>query len=99
MRYSIRPTPTFQKQFKSLLKKDMLAFQEALSENPVQGNPLGKSCFKIRLAISSKNRGKSGGARIITHVHVLGETVYLLSIYDKSTKSSELDALLLEIAD
>ena len=114
MSYSIRPTPTFQKQFKSLLKKyrslkkDTLAFQEALSENPVQGNPLGKSCFKIRLAISGKNRGKSGGARIITHVHVLGETVYLLSIYllsiyDKSTKSSlnegELDALLLEIAD
>lgn len=101
--------PSFQKQFKSLLKKhrslkkDILQLQESLLENPIQGNSLGKNCFKIRLAISSKNRGKSGGARIITHVHIVGETVYLLSIYDKSTKSnldeSELDALLLEIDD
>ena len=53
------------------------------------------------MAITSKNRGKSGGARIITNVHVVGETVYLLSIYDKSDKSNldegELDELLKEI--
>jgi hypothetical protein len=48
-------------------------------------------------------KGKSGGARIITNVHIVGETIYLLSIYDKSQKSNldedELDALLLEIID
>jgi len=64
---------------------------------------LGKDCYKIRMAISSKNKGKSGGARIITNVHIVGETIYLLSIYDKSQKSNldegELDALLLEIID
>lgn len=74
-----------------------------LMKNPTQGTPLGKDCYKIRMAISSKNKGKSGGARIITNVHIVGETIYLLSIYDKSQKSNldegELDALLLEIID
>ncbi len=107
MSYNIRPTPNFQKQFKGLLKKyrsltnDIMKLQNSILENPAQGTSLGKSCFKIRLAISSKNKGKSGGARIITHIQVVDETVYLLSIYDKSAKSNldegELDALMLEI--
>ncbi|WP_373515636.1 hypothetical protein [Persicitalea sp.] len=74
-----------------------------MSENPDQGTSLGKNCFKVRLAISSKNKGKSGGARIITHVQIVDDTVFLLSIYDKSAKSSlnegELDSLLSEIED
>lgn len=41
------------------------------------GIPLGKNCYKIRLKISSKNSGKSGGARIITHVFLEGDTVTL----------------------
>jgi len=107
MSYSIRPTPTFQKQFRKLLKKyrsltsDILKLQDSILESPNQGTSLGKGCFKVRLAISSKNRGKSGGARIISYVQVVDETVFLLSIYDKSVKSSldegELDTLLLEI--
>jgi hypothetical protein len=32
--------------------------------------------------------GKSGGARIITHVKIMDEKVYLLSIYDKSDQTS-----------
>jgi len=101
--------PTFQKQFKKLLKRykslinDINELQMLLMKNPTQGTPLGKDCYKIRMAISSKNKGKSGGARIITNVHIVGETIYLLSIYDKSQKSNldegELDALLLEIID
>jgi len=35
------------------------------------------------LAITSKNKGKSGGARVITYVYVAKESVFLLSIYDK----------------
>jgi len=45
---------------------------------------LTNSCYKIRLAIASKGKGKQGGARIITHLQVIGQTVYLLAIYDKS---------------
>lgn len=43
--------------------------------------------IKIRLAIESKGKGKSGGARVITYLYIKTETVYLLSIYDKSEKS------------
>ena len=58
------------------------------------GTPLGKDCFKIRVAIPSKNRGKSGGARVITHVRVIGENVFLLSIYDKSEQEAVADIVL-----
>ncbi|MFN8255404.1 MAG: type II toxin-antitoxin system RelE/ParE family toxin [Bacteroidales bacterium] len=59
---------------------------------------MGKDCYKIRMAIASKNKGKSGGSRVITCVKVVEHHVYLLSIYDKSDKENisdkELDALL-----
>ncbi len=48
--------------------------------------------------IASKNKGKSGGARVITCLQVLKTAVYLLSIYDKSElddiPDKELEALL-----
>ncbi len=109
MSYKVETIKTFDRQSKRLVKKypsfkkDLTAFANRLSENPDQGTSLGKNCFKVRLAISSKNKGKSGGARIITHVQIVDDTVFLLSIYDKSAKSSlnegELDSLLSEIED
>lgn len=56
----------------------------SLIKDPASCKPLGNNCFKIRMAISSKNKGKSGGARVITYVKIVDEIVYLLSIYDKS---------------
>ena len=60
--------------------------------------PLGKDCYKVRMAISSKNQGKSGGARVITCVKIVDDTLYLLSIYDKSEQENipddEIDAVL-----
>ena len=49
---------------------------------------LGNDCYKIRFAISSKGKGKSGGARLITYVRVLENTVFLLDIYDKSQQAT-----------
>lgn len=60
----------------------------SLEENPTQGTPLGNDCYKIRLAIKSKGKGKSGGARIITCVKVVHSFVYLLTIYSKSEQDS-----------
>jgi mRNA-degrading endonuclease RelE of RelBE toxin-antitoxin system len=40
------------------LKKDFDGLLSSLEEDPAQGEPLGKDCFKIRLAISSKNEEK-----------------------------------------
>ena len=36
------------------------------------------------MAISSKGKGKSGGARVITYVQIVNETIFLVAIYDKS---------------
>jgi hypothetical protein len=55
-------------------------------DNPEKGTSLGNNCFKIRIAIDSKGKGKSGGARVISYLYVASETVYLLTIYDKSEK-------------
>lgn len=90
MSFRILPTPAFARELKKLtkkyvsLKEDLKALIIELSRNPQNGISLGNNCYKIRLAITSKGKGKSGGARIITYVQVVNETVYLLSIYDKS---------------
>jgi hypothetical protein len=52
---------------------------------------LGKGCYKVRMRIASKGRGKSGGARLITCVRIVGNVVWLLTIYDKSEKASVTD--------
>ena len=49
----------------------------------MQGEPLGKDCSKVRLAVSSNQKGKSGGARVITCVKVVDERVVIVSVYDK----------------
>ena len=59
--------------------------------------PIGHDCYKIRLAIASKGKGKSGGARIITHVYVAFNAVYLISIYDKSEQDDINDNDLLSL--
>ena len=94
MSYKLQLSDNFQRQAKRLIKKypslknELAEFANTIVENPVQGTPLGHQCYKIRLAISSKGKGKSGGARIITHIHIAGTIVYLLAIYDKSEQNS-----------
>jgi mRNA-degrading endonuclease RelE of RelBE toxin-antitoxin system len=103
MNFKVKTTGVFEKQAKRLVKKyaslksDLLILVNDLKENPKQGTAIGKSCFKIRLSISSKSQGKSGGARIITNIVVTESTVYLLSIYDKSEKENLTDKELIEL--
>jgi mRNA-degrading endonuclease RelE of RelBE toxin-antitoxin system len=104
MSYKILPLPPFDKQLKRLVKKypslkeEYFELIKALEENPMYGTNIGKDCYKIRIAIASKGKGKSGGARIITNIVITNTTVYLLSIYDKSEKENltnkELEKLL-----
>ena len=49
---------------------------------------MGNDIYKIRLAIASKNKGKSGGVRVISFVKVIDTTVLLFSIYNKGVKDS-----------
>jgi mRNA-degrading endonuclease RelE of RelBE toxin-antitoxin system len=94
MNYKIVPTPDFKSEFKQLfkkfpsLKREIEQLGVSLESKPDQGIAIGKNCYKIRLAIRSKNTGKSGGARVITHIKIIKQTVYLLSIYDKSEQSA-----------
>jgi hypothetical protein len=78
------------KKYRSL-KDDLALFEKELKENPEMGDYLGNNIRKIRMAINSKNKGKRGGARIITY-HFLVDTantkIYLLTIYDKSEQES-----------
>lgn len=74
---------------------------QTLEINPEQGVSLGNNCYKIRFAITSKNKGKSGGARLTTNFVITDETVYLLTIYDKADKETlsdkEIGNLLMEV--
>jgi len=74
----------------------MAALAGKLQEDPKMGTALGNNCYKIRMAISSKGKGKSGGARLITYVQVIKTTIFLLSIYDKADAANISDKELLE---
>jgi len=103
MSYNVYTIPPFDKQLKRLAKKYHSLKNEYakliydLENNPVKGKALANNCYKIRLAIASKGKGKSSGARVITHFVVSEGAVYLLSIYDKSDKNSISDNELLEL--
>ena len=97
MNYQTVTTKDFDKQVRLLSKKyrslktDLKAFEKELLANPTMGDDLGDNVRKVRMAIASKNKGKSGGARIITCtvlVDVINTDIYLLTIYDKGEKES-----------
>ncbi len=104
MNYKIRTLTDFDKSFKRLSKKynslgkDLKELLLKLQENPQLGTSLGNSFFKIRLKITSKSSGKSGGARIITCVKITDEQIFLAYIYDKSEESTVSDKSLKEWA-
>lgn len=106
MSYSVVLTGNFKKEAKRLSKKypslktELIVLGKELTENPMLGIALGNSVFKIRLAVASKGRGKSGGTRVITYAEIDQRTVLLLSIYNKGEKDtitdSEIQTLLQE---
>ncbi len=107
MSYEVIAIPRFKRDLKKLAKKyaslktEFANLISILEQQPEQGTFLGNNCFKIRLAIASKSKGKSGGARVIIQVKISETTVYLLTIYDKNEKENisnrELQDLLKEI--
>ena len=94
MSFNVIATLPFERKLKKLAKKhksirdDLLSVIDLLEQNPTMGTSLGKNCFKIRFVLSGKAKGKRGGARIITFVRSLKNTVYLVDIYDKSEQNS-----------
>lgn len=97
MSYSIIATELFDRKVKRLAKKhislkaDLQEVFEKLEENPTLGTPIGKDCYKVRIAITSKGKHKSGGARMITYVRIVGQNIFLIDIYDKSEQANITD--------
>ena len=86
------PTRIYEKNVKLLAKKyasmadDLRAFKKSIRQKPEQGSPLGGGFRKVRMAISSKGKGKSGGARVITLNCIVKQevqSIILVTIYDK----------------
>ena len=79
MNFDIIPTPDFERALKALAKKhrslknDLLEFSKSLQMNPFQGVELCPGISKIRMAITSNGKGKSGGARVITYTVIATE--------------------------
>lgn len=108
MKVEVRVTKNFRKEAKPLAKKypsfldDLEKLEKTLLTNPTGGEPLGKNAYKIRLQIKSKRKGKSGGARVISYlekeivlvmeVSEMMTIVNLLTVYDKSAKSTISDS-------
>ena len=94
MTYNIELSPTFVKAAKRLAKKypslksDLVTVFEVLEKDPKQGQNLGGNVYKIRFAIASKSKGKSGGGRIICYVQVSESVVLLLTLYDKGDRET-----------
>ena len=87
----------FAKEAKRLAKKypsfkqDYKDFLNSIKENPLQGDEITKNIRKIRMAIKSKGKGKSGGARVITFnvlTNVENCQVVFLLLYDKEDAST-----------
>lgn len=103
-------TPNFQREAKKLkkkypsLKKELKDLIESLEQNPEQGTLITENVYKIRLAVKSKGKGKSGGARVIAYLHVEKtednvQIVYLISIYDKSDYANIPDNFIKQMID
>ena len=90
MAFNVVLTAGFKKDLKHIAKKhrqilaDITSLIEELSKTPEIGTDLGKNVYKIRLAITGTSKGKSGGARVITYVKIIAQTVVLAEIYLKS---------------
>ena len=100
MTCKIDTTPAFARELKQLAKRypsmkdDYRDFLDALRKSPLQGEPLGRHLRKVRFPITSKAKGKSGGARVITHtvlVDTEGADITLVTIYDKSDQANITD--------
>ena len=94
MDYKIKTAKSFDKEIKRLGKRYASIaddYAKLLLEISALGTDLGGGLRKIRMAITSKGKGKSGGARVISFTVVVAveeSEINLLYIYDKAERSS-----------
>ncbi len=105
---NVIPTPQFKRDAKPLLKKylslssELRELEQQLKENAHLGDKITENTYKIRVAVKSKGKGKSGGLRVISYIilKIVAddeiENIYLLAIYDKSEFENISDKLIAE---
>ena len=86
----IKPAKRLTKRYPSF-PTDLLSLVNELELNSLIGTSLGGNVRKVRLAIKSKGKGKSGGARVITYIYLDAGRVHLLTVYDKSERDTVSD--------
>lgn len=103
MSFKIATIKNFDREAKALRKRyrsfaaDYARLLSSLKADPHQGVEVRKGFRKVRLAVTSKGKGKSGGARVITYDTLVAErdgVLYLVSIYDKADYSTVSEDLL-----
>ena len=106
--YVIQKTKLFEKLTKELQKRfrhilsDIDHFTDNLDDMSKLGVHLGNNIYKVRIANTDKNKGKSGGYRLISYLEVRDTTLTYIYIYDKSDleniSEEALDKVILELA-
>ncbi len=115
MNCEVRATRSFQRAAKFLHKKypslrgELAKLEDELLAIPTLGVQIQENIYKIRIAIKSKGKGKSGGARVVTYVEAFVDVltspdtgltvVNLLTIYDKSDRDDIEDFEIKEILE
>ena len=85
------------------MRRELLDFTAELEGEPRIGVQISENVYKVRLAVRSKGKGKSGGMRIITYVETKlvqkpkDTDIYLLSIYDKSEQDNISNRMIAQI--
>jgi len=101
---NFKTTELFDKQAKKLgkkyrnLKSDLMSLISNFDTLHQSSTIIQKNLYKIRVANSSKNKGKSAGYRIYYYIQ-LEETTYFLTIYDKSEVEMIDENLLIDLIE
>jgi len=105
-KYSVIEQALYKKAFKKLAKtyknidSDIDNFLDSITVKEDLGIELKSNIFKVRIANSDKNKGKSAGYRLISYLAIIENELHLLYIYDKSKLTNltekEIDEIILK---
>lgn len=93
MKFEFVETSVFDKELKRLskkhksLKNDIENLKTEIEKNPNIGINLGDGFKKIRINITSKGKGKSGGGRVVTQNVIISQNhqkIIMVFLWDKS---------------
>jgi len=89
-KYTVVEQELYKKAIKKLSKTyrnidlDIKDFLKSINTKEDLGIELKSNVFKVRVANSDKNKGKSAGYRLISYLSIVESELHLLYIYDKS---------------